>query len=143
MVLVTGADGSVVKYPLCAATLAHLKNALGATDAAAQVASSTEMILPSHQQLKQGIMQRMWRQVRNLESCIAASVAQAEQHRNATTWAPLVQQLKLADATTEENVVVAAPLIEANRCAVDKPRAQQARRDLNIHLRTVSACGKF
>ena len=117
----TGAGGSIVKYPLCAATLAHLKNALGVTDAVAEVASSTEMMQLSHQQLKHGIMQRMWRQVRTLESCIAAAVAQAEQRRNATTWAPLVQELKLADATTEETVAVAASLIEANRCAVDKP----------------------
>ena len=121
MVLVTGAGGSVVKHPLCAATLAHLKTALGATDAVVEVASSTEMMQLSHQQLKHGIMQRMWRQVRTLESCIAAAVAQAEQRRNATTWAPLVQELQLADATTEETVAVAASLIEANRCAVDKP----------------------
>ena len=73
------------------------------------------MMVLQQQQLKQSVLQRMWRQVRALENCIAAAVAQSEQRRNTTTWVPLVQQLKRADTSSEEAVAVAAPLLELNR----------------------------
>ena len=119
VVLVTGDGGGVVEQPLCSATLAHFKNALGnpgTTGGGKVTASGSETMLIPQQQLVQSILQRMCRQVRTLDRCIAAAVAQGEQHRNATTWVPLAQQLNRADSATEEAASVAAPLVQANRC---------------------------
>ena len=117
VVLVTGSGGGVVEQPMCAVTLTHIQGALRhITDTIGRVdeptGSPSEPALMPQQQLKQSILQRMWRQVKNLEACIAAAVAQGEQHRNATTWTPLAQQLKLTEPAT-----VDVPLIETNRCA--------------------------
>jgi muconolactone delta-isomerase len=121
VILVTGSKGRVVEQPMCLATLAHLSTALGvasSSNTVDELASSSEAMSMSQQQIKQGIMQRMWRQVRALENCTAAAVTQSEQRRNNTTWAPLAQQL--SRAATEKPSAVAAPLIESNRCVADE-----------------------
>lgn len=118
VILVTEPGGGVVEQPMCAATLTYLSIALGVTscgNTADETSASCEaMTTSSRQQVEQGIMQRMWRQVRALESCTAAAIAQSEQRRNATTLVPLVQQL--AHTAVQEPLAVATPLIESNRC---------------------------
>ena len=87
--------------------------------------------------MQRAITTRMFRQVKELERCTAAAVAEGEQHRNRITWEPLAAVSAVPDAL---------PAIEANQerlwqvlGKVDEPRLPTAAKAR--HLPSLSTPG--
>ena len=93
--------------------------------------------LPQQEAVQRAITTRMFRQVKELERCTAAAVAEGEQHRNRITWEPLAAVSAVPDAL---------PAIEANQerlwqvlGKVDEPRLPTAAKAR--HLPSLSTPG--